>query len=397
MRWLVLAVAALLGACGGGGGGTDPGPVPTAPPPDRYVFDLPPGFPEPRAPADMSVAMVELGRHLFYDPRLAAGGNGSCANCHEQRLGFTDARTTSLAPDGDVHPRNAQTLVNAVYNARQNWANPNVRTLREQALLVLLNEDPVELGWAGREQQMLDRFRADGDYVQRFAEAFPDAAEPFTLDNVARALAAFTATLISGNSAFDRGTMSTAARRGEALFNSERLECHHCHNGFNFANSVVHAGTTLDNIEYKNTGLYNIPGPATGYPLASGNYPANNPGLYAFTFRDTDMGRFRPPTLRNVVLTAPYMHDGSIATLREVVVDHYARGGRHVASGPYAGDGARNPNKDALMIGFAIDENEVADLLAFFDALTDWDFVCDERFSDPFGQIPMHEACPASP
>ncbi|HEY1076255.1 MAG TPA: MbnH family di-heme enzyme, partial [Fontimonas sp.] len=377
------------GACGGGGGGM---PSPTAAP-EPFAFDVPAGFPQPKTDLPMSDALVDLGRHLFYDERLSLSGNGGCVACHEQRLAFTDGRATSLAPGGAIHPRNAMSLTNAVYNARQNWANPNVRTLREQALAVLLNQDPVELGWAGREQQILDRFRADGDYVARFAAAFPDDVEPYSLANVATALAAFTATLISGRTAYDRNDLDEAARRGEALFFSERLECNHCHNGFNLANSVVHSNSTLDNIEYKNNALYNIPGPATGYPLAAGNYPTDNQGLYPFTFRSSDMGRFRPPTLRNIALTAPYMHDGSIATLRELIVDHYARGGRLIAEGPLAGDGRQSPLKDPLMIGFTISATEVDDLLAFFDSLTDWDFICDDRLSDPFGQIPMHSRC----
>ena len=98
-----------------------------------------------------------------------------------------------------------------------------------------------------------------------------------------------------------------------------------------------------------------------------------------------------------MALTAPYMHDGSIATLREVIVDHYARGGRRIDSGPHAGDGAVSPLKDPLMIGFSLSEDELSDLLAFFDSLTDWDFICDERFADPFGRIPMHAHCATPP
>ena len=106
------------------------------------------------------------------------------------------------------------------------------------------------------------------------------------------------------------------------------------------------------------------------------------------------MGKFRAPTLRNIELTAPYMHDGSIATLREVIVEHYARGGRLIEDGPDAGDGAQSPYADPLMIGFQISDREVDDLLAFLHALTDWSFVCDPQLADPFGNIPMHQSCP---
>lgn len=401
---LVMGAMLSLAACGGSG---DPAPdddnTPTA-----YVFDLPAGFPEPAIPANnpMSAAKVALGRQLFYDVRISLNEQGSCASCHEQRLAFTDGRSHAIGPTGDVHPRSSMSLTNVVYNARQNWANPNIRDLREQALGVLLNENTIELGWAGREQQMLDRLRADPDYVERFAAAFPSETDPLSLDTVAKALAAFGATLISGRSAYDRtydpespepGALSASARRGEALFFSERLECFHCHGGFNFAQSVAHSGTALNEVEFRNTGLYNIAGPGPGLPLASGNYPPDNQGLYEFTQKPADMGRFRAPTLRNIALTAPYMHDGSIPTLREVITAHYARAGRLVTEGDYKGDGSQSPYKDALLTGFSLSPQELEDVLAFLDALTDWDFICDTRFSDPFGRIPMHPRCTAPP
>lgn len=398
----ILAMGAVLpAACGGGGGGAAP---PDPVPPGGFDLRLPAGFPQPELPGDepLSEARVALGRMLFYDERTSVNREGSCASCHEQRFAFTDRRALAVGPTGETHPRNAMSLTNAVYNARQNWANPNTTDLRAQAIDVLLNEHPVELGWAGREQTMLDRLRGDPAYVDAFFAAFPDDPDPFTLDRVARAYAAFVAIMISGRSAYDRathpvdpdpGAISESAWRGQALFFSERLECFHCHGGFNFAQSVQHDGTVLDGIEYRNTGLYNIAGPGPGYPLEQGNYPAGNQGLYEFTGRASDMGRFRAPTLRNIALTAPYMHDGSIPTLRAVIVDHYARSGRVVADGPLAGDGSQSPYKDALMVGFSLTPGEVDDLLAFLESLTDWDFVCDPRFSDPDGTMPMHARC----
>lgn len=399
----MLLMSALLTACGGGGGGDA-----TTTNPSTFSYELPAGFPEPAVQGDnaMSDAKVALGRELFYDLRMAINGQGSCVNCHEQRRAFTDGRAQSLGPTGDVHPRNAMALGNAVYNARQNWANPNMTSLRVQSVAVMLNEDTIELGWAGHESEMLARLRADSAYQSLFATAYPQDADPFSIDNVAKALAAFTATMITGDSAYDRfhdprapdpQAMSASAQRGEALFFSERLECFHCHGGFNFANSVKTAKTVLDAIEYRNNGLYNIAGVSTAYPLVTGNYPANNQGLYEFTQKPDDMGKFRPPSLRNIALTAPYMHDGSIASLREVIVSHYARGGRLIASGELAGDGTKSPYRDALMVGFSLREDELNDLLAFLDSLTDWRFVCDPRLSDPSGRVPMHEHCGAVP
>ncbi len=382
-------VGAGLAGCGGsGGGGTAKG--------TPYVFDLPAGFPSPRISPDnpITVEKVALGRHLFYDKRMSINQEGSCASCHEQRKAFTDGRKTSQGPTGDIHPRNAMSLTNVVYNTRQNWANPTLRNLESQALAVMFNVDPVELGWTDHEDEILARFAADPMYQGLFAAAYPDADNPYQLLNVVDAIASFGATLISGRAPLDRDAVNASVRRGEDLFNSERLECFHCHGAFNFAQSVQGEHSVVDTTEYKNNGLYNIAGPGPGLPLEAGNFPTANQGLYEFTGVASDMGRFRAPTLRNIALTAPYMHDGSIATLREVVVDHYSRAGRVITQGAYAGDGAQSPYKDPLVQGFVLDDQELADLLAFFDALTDWDFICNPAFSDPFGNIPMHENCP---
>lgn len=178
--------------------------------------------------------------------------------------------------------------------------------------------------------------------------------------------------------------MNVSARRGQELFFSERMECFHCHGGFNFSQSVNHAGTTLAQAEFHNNGLYNIGG--------TGDYPLNNRGLWEFTQRPAHMGRFRAPTLRNVELTGPYMHDGSITTL-EGVIEHYARGGRIIQEGPLAGDGAKSPYKSELIVGFSLTAQEKQDVIAFLQSLTDWEFICDPRFIDPFGNFPRHVRC----
>ncbi|MEZ4474891.1 MAG: c-type cytochrome [bacterium] len=197
-----------------------------------------------------------------------------------------------------------------------------------------------------------------------------------------RALAAFQRTLISGRSPYDRatrsgeaGVMSPEAWRGEALFFSEDLECFHCHGSFGFTDSAIHAGTTFVEIAFHNTGLYNIDG--------EGAYPPEDTGLRSVTERDADMGRFRAPTLRNIAVTAPYMHDGSIETLAEVIA-HYAAGGRHLEAGPYAGDGSQSPLRSEFVNGFTITPAEQADLIAFLESLTDEAFLADPRFANPW-------------
>jgi cytochrome c peroxidase len=178
----------------------------------------------------------------------------------------------------------------------------------------------------------------------------PIDGDPIRIANLAKAIAAFERTLISGNSPYDRyvyqhddDALSESAKRGMGFFFSEFLECDHCHGGLTFASALQHDGSPRDTVPFENNGLYNVGG--------TGAYPEPNTGLFAFTGQPRDMGRMKPPSLRNIALTAPYMHDGSIATLAEVV-DHYARGGRLITSGPNAGDGALNPNKSQFVTGF---------------------------------------------
>lgn len=345
---------------------------------------LPNGFPAPVVPVQnpQSKVKIELGRRLFYDKRMSGNGAQSCASCHKQELGFTDGLAHSVGSTGQVHPRSAMGLTNVAYVSALTWANPLLRTLEEQALGPMFGEHPVELGLAGREQELLDRLASDARYPDLFARAFPDDARPISLANITKALASFERTILSGRSAYDRflygnepSAMSDAAKRGMDLFYSERLECFHCHGGFNFSDATTSERSTFDETNYHVTGLYNIAG--------TGAYPTGNQGLYELTGKDRDRGRFRAPTLRNIAVTAPYMHDGSIATL-EGVLDHYARGGRNVEDGPHAGDGALHPNKSLFVRPFALSMKERADVIEFLRALTDPSFLQNPALSDPF-------------
>ncbi|MGH3055693.1 MAG: cytochrome c peroxidase, partial [Gaiellaceae bacterium] len=212
-----------------------------------WRWDLPPGFPEPRVPADnpMSHAKVELGRRLFYDKRLSNNQTQSCASCHKQERGFTDGRAHAIGSTGQMHRRNSMTLTNVAYGSRLTWAHPLLDRIEDQVLLPMFGDAPIELGLPDSET-LIARLRSDSDYVVRFTTAFPQDDDPITIGNVTRALACFVRTLISGNSAYDRYTrgdqraLSDAAQRGMVLFFSERLECFHCHGNFNFADAVDH-------------------------------------------------------------------------------------------------------------------------------------------------------------
>lgn len=351
--------------------------------PAPWPFALPAGFPSPRLPPDarLTVELAELGRYLFYDVNLSGNRTQACASCHRQAQAFSDGLTTPTGSTGDRLRRNAMSLTNAAYNPAQTWANPQATTLERQALIPILGKHPVELGVAGREEEILTRFVTDAAYPTRFAAAFPDEPAPITWPNIVRALAAFERRLISGGSRVDRfragdaDALTESERRGQAMFFSETLECHHCHGGFNFTIAVDHVNVAEQRAQYFNTGLYNVDG--------AGAYPAADQGLWEFTFVDTDRGRFRPPTLRNVAVTAPYMHDGSVATLEEVLAI-YERGGRLITSGPNAGDGRTNPNKSPFVGGFTLTPEQRVDLLAYLRALTDDDFLNDPTLRDPF-------------
>ncbi len=370
-------VSAVLGALLAVGCGDE---SPSAPP---YEWKLPAGFPEPFVPEDnpMSEAKVQLGRHLFYDARLSGNGTQSCGSCHEQQRAFTDGRATPIGSTGDHVPRNSPGLANVAYVSTYTWANPQLETLEAQALVPLFNEVPTELGLAPRLDEVLQRLRDDSRYPDLFRSAFPGEAEPVSKDALVKALASFQRTLLSGDSPYDRylqgdnTAMSQSAKRGMELFFGERAECYHCHSGPHLTNSFRAKDSKLQGMQFFNNGLYNVDG--------NGAYPSDNPGLFEFTLKGTDQGRFRVPPLRNVALTPPYMHDGSIPTL-EAVIDHYMAGGRNVTEGPLAGDGRANPNKDPLVRPFTLTADERADLIAFLESLSDTAFTQEPRFSNPW-------------
>jgi cytochrome c peroxidase len=169
--------------------------------------------------------------------------------------------------------------------------------------------------------------------------------------------------------------MTDSAKRGAALFNGERLECFHCHAGYNFSDATIDRGTSFSELDFHNTGLYNIDG--------LGAYPSPNTGRHEVTGKPEHMGQFRAQSLRNIELSAPYIHDGSVATLSEMI-HNYANGGRLITSGENAGDGRISPVKDGFIVSFDITDDEVNDVVEFLKSLTDESFVTNPRFSDPW-------------
>jgi len=369
-----------------------------APAPEEWVWDLPNDVLPPRVPEDnpMSAAKVELGRFLFYDKRLSANETQSCASCHKQELAFSDGLKQAMGSTNEKHPRNSMMLANAGYAASLTWANDVLDKLEEQALVPMFGEEPVELGMGGMEDELLRRMRDDERYPDMFAAAFPNEEDPIVLGNITKALAAFQRQLTSFNSRVDRWNrgdetaLNESEQRGFALFFggpteagvTDALECFHCHGGFLFSQASDHEQNVFDQKSFINNGLYNLD--------EDGSYPKGNEGLYDLTFEPRDKGQFKPPSLRNIGKTAPYMHDGSIETLEEVV-RHYERGGRFFADGTtnedgedISGDGHDNPNKSSFLNGFEITDQERRDVIAFLEALTDEEFLTNPAFRDPF-------------
>ncbi|HEX6975592.1 MAG TPA: MbnH family di-heme enzyme, partial [Vicinamibacterales bacterium] len=332
------------------------------------------GLPVPRVPADnpMSEAKVSLGRSLFYDTRLSGNQTYSCASCHVQAHAFTDGRAAAIGSTGQAHARSTMSLANVAYNASYGWADGATRTLEAQMAVPMFNEHPIELGLKGREAEIEARFRTSTD-AARFREAFSGDAEPVRLGNIVKAIASFERTIVSAGSPLDRylyrddrSAMSPAALRGMTLYFSERLACGFCHGGFNLSGPTDHDGSEPVTPTFHNTALYHIDG--------RGAYPAPDRGLFDLTGKPSDMGSFRAPTLRNVAVTAPYMHDGSVPTL-EAAIAHYAT--RGVAS----------PLRSPRLKGFTLTPAETSDLLAFLLALTDEHFLVDPAYGRPSSPI----------
>ena len=315
-------------------------------------------------------ALAELGRFLFFDTQLSGPGYIACASCHEPARAFSDGRPVAIGITGQRHPRNSQGLSNVGCLKVLTWSDPTQVDLAAQSAIPLFSREPIEMASAGRRDEILERLKINIAYRERFAAAFPESGGRIDWPSIQLALAAFQRSLLSFDSPYDRfrrgeTPLGADARRGLALFESERLGCSDCHRPplFTDANRAD---------PYHNTGLYNLDG--------RGALPPGPQGLIEHTGRAEDRGKFRTPSLRNVAFTAPYMHDGSIATLGEVI-DHYAAGGRAALRGE------PSPLTDRRIRGFTLEIGQKRDLKAFLIALSDASFMAEQRFNSPFRLI----------
>jgi cytochrome c peroxidase len=304
-------------------------PVPADTLPPLLPSSAPYGLPEDYVPAgdDHSAA---LGRRLFFDPILSQDKTVACASCHAPDHGFADPAPRSLGVRGQRTLRNAPTLLNRGLGAHFSW-DGRAASLEEQVLLPI--ENPLEMDLAL--DLALERLTAEASYAEQFEQAF---GAPPGREGLARALSAFVSRLMSGDSAVDRfraGTFAalTPEERSGLWFYESRGACWRCHSGANFTDEAFH-----------NTGV----GAMDGEP---------EPGRAAITGDEADRGRFKTPTLRGLTLTAPYMHDGSLATLEEVV-EFYRKGGHP------------NAHLDELVRPLEMDDDDARNLVAFLRALS---------------------------
>ncbi|MEX0965988.1 MAG: cytochrome c peroxidase [Bacteroidia bacterium] len=317
----------------------------------KYELQIPTkyqrGYPIPNLPDDnpLTVEGISLGRMLFYDPILSDDSSQSCATCHKIENGFSDPDRVSTGINGNEGRRNAMAIINLAWGERFFW-DGRVGSLEEQALNPV--PDPIEMHqeWI----YVLDKLQWHTVYPEKFEEVF--GVNIIAPSHVVKAIAQFERSLISFNSRADRGQLNAQEKRGDSIFNSEKGDCFHCH---------IPPMLFTDN-SFKNNGL-------------DARYDGDK-GLFEVTGNQRDIGKFKVPTLRNIELTAPYMHDGRFKTLEEVV-DFYSEGL------------AFHPNTDPLMKkvlqgGLRLTDQEKEDLVAFLKTLTDTSFINNPDFKDPF-------------
>ncbi len=306
------------------------------------LLAVPPGFPNPAFPDgnELTTARWALGKKLFYDPAMSSDSTLSCASCHHAAKAFSDTVAFSPGVAGRPGTRNAPTLANIGYHPYFTREG-GVPTLEMQILVPIQEHNEFDFNIL----LIAERLLRDTSYVRMSRDAYGRDPDAFI---ITRSIACFERTLVSGQSRYDQyffqkknAALTAAEKRGMDLFFSEKTDCSQCHTGFNFTNYT-----------FENNGLYS-------------DYP--DPGRFRLTELESDRGRFKVPTLRNVALTAPYMHDGSLPTL-EAVVEHYNSGGQP------------HPNKSTLIRPLALTAGEKADLLVFLRSLTDEAFVNNPKF-----------------
>lgn len=299
--------------------------------------EVPNGFPTINHPSDNipNENRIALGKRLFFDPILSKDSTISCSSCHLQEFAFADNKAVSPGVEERLGTRNSMSLANVAYFDifLREGGVPN---LEMQVLAPIEDHNEMDFNIVSASEKL----KRDSTYIVQSQTAYNKEPNAFV---ITRAIAAFERTLISGNSTYDKGNLSNSQQKGKALFFSDSLACSSCHGTFLFTNQTI-----------ENNGLYE-------------QYPDS--GRYRLTHLPEDIGKFKVPSLRNIELTAPYMHDGSIENIEDVI-SHYESGGK----GHF--------NQSTLLKGFTLSESEKVNLIEFLYSLTDNDFIQNPQFEE---------------
>lgn len=359
IRRLTLWTCALLALASCSGEDPLPPDLPECPAATPLTLDLPANFPElPDVKGNpLTVEGVTLGRFLFYDPILSGDSTQACASCHNQQLAFGDFRRFSEGIHGDFGDRQATTIVNPAWISEMFW-DGRADGLEGQAREPVPNPIEMSLPWP----EAIERLERHPDYPELFCAAFGD--KRVTENRVVKAIAQFERTFVSTNSKYDRyrrgeETFTAQEQMGYDVFRSERGDCFHCHDELFFATSTFH-----------NTGLDSIP---------------VDDGRSVVTGDPADIGKFKSATLRNIEMSAPYMHDGRFFSLEEVIA-HYNLGFHEVPN--------LDPNISTRLTRPPLTQEEIDALIAFLNTLTDFDFLFNPDLSNPF--LPEAPVAPPS-
>ena len=302
-----------------------------------FQLDIPNGFPDPVIPIDnqLTYERIKLGKRLFYDPILSKDGTISCESCHKQEFAFADNVAISAGVEGRLGFRNSMSLANISYQDAL-MREGGVPTLEMQVLVPIQDHNEMDFNILS----VAEKLNLDSTYVNASIRAYNRIPDAYV---ITRALASFQRTMLSGDSDYDSNLLNEKEENGKELFFSDELACSSCHADILFTNQA-----------FENNGLYEV---------------YEDSGKYRLTNLQEDIGKFKVPSLRNIEITAPYMHNGSISTLEEVI-EHYATGGKN------------HFNKSELITGFNITEEEKDNLVMFLKSLTDNNFTSNSFFKE---------------
>ena len=304
---------------------------------------------------------ADIGHHLFFDKRLSYNHTKSCASCHDPFIAYTDGYHRSIGADGDIHKRNAPTLLNISGADYFTYSDSTIHSIYQQTGIPLFNRQFTELGTFRGSDAILEGINQDPVYGKLIKQS---GKISFAWDDIRKCLEAYCLGLNSYQAKYDKVLAGAASytpdeKQGAALFFSKTLACSQCHGGKNF--NTPSRGTSI----YLNNGFFEPDSSHVNRKFTK------DLGLFEQTRNPADIGKFKIPTLRNCMLTSPYMHDGSIVSLDSVITVYSVGGNSHI-------------NKHPLIRGFALTGLEKRQLIQFLQTLTDTSYLKNNHYTDPF-------------